>query len=161
MEQQPTSRIARCTSSGFRPSAVNVTWVLSGESPMTATNTIVMNDTNPDTFRLTSYFSRSVTRHDNGKVLSCSVNHETLQSPVTGNMTLDVMCKCSFRCGYIRSCHRAKCIVCTLYIDGAACIEKCVHVELTLVYIYYIFLNFYIFFFQLHHVSPASLGITT
>ena len=114
MEQQPTSRIARCTSSGFRPSAVNVTWVLSGESPMTDTNTIVMNDTNSDTFRLTSYFSRSVTRQDNNKVLSCSVNHETLQSPVSGNMTLDVSCKCLFRCSNTVSYHRIihVCFVC-------------------------------------------------
>jgi len=96
VEGQSASHIAQCISHGFRPKSVNVTWMLSGEGTVTDTNPIVTNDTSPDTFRLTSYFSRSVTRQDNGKVLSCSVSHETLQSPVTGNMTLDVLCKCSF-----------------------------------------------------------------
>jgi len=95
VEQQPTSRMAQCTSSVFRPRAVSVTWVLAGESPVTDTTPTVENSTSPDTFRLTSYFSRSVTRHDNGKMLSCSVNHETLQSPVIGNTTLKVFCKLS------------------------------------------------------------------
>ena len=113
-EQQSASRIAQCISHGFRPKSVNVTWVLSGESPMTDTNPTVTNDTRPDTFILTSYFSRSVTRQDNNKVLSCSVNHETLQSPVIGNMTLDVSCKCLFRCSNTVSYHRIihVCFVC-------------------------------------------------
>jgi len=97
VEQQSASRITQCISHGFRPKSVNVTWMLSGESPVTDSNLTVVNDTSPETFRLTSYFSRSVTRQDNGKVLSCSLNHETLQSPVSGNMTLDVLCKCIFR----------------------------------------------------------------
>ena len=93
VEQQAASRIAQCTTSGFRPRAVSVTWLLQGESPVTDTNPTVESGTKPDTFRLTSYYSRAVTRHDSKKVLNCSVNHETLQSPVTGSMILDVTCK--------------------------------------------------------------------
>lgn len=93
MEQQSISRIAKCTSAGFRPRQVSVIWVLQGDTPVTDTNYTVENGTKPDTFRLTSYFSRSVTRQDNRKAVYCNVNHEIMQSLVTGNMILDVLCK--------------------------------------------------------------------
>ena len=87
------SNIAQCTSTGFRPPDVGVSWKLDGGNLEPVTNPLVSPIAN-NKFAVSSYYRRAVTKADNGKTLTCSVSHTSTQTILlAGNVQLSVMCK--------------------------------------------------------------------
>ncbi|XP_052783301.1 immunoglobulin kappa light chain-like isoform X1 [Mya arenaria] len=89
--ESPSSvNIVRCTSSGFRPKTISLSWTLGRGMNEPVSNPIVEENMTTNTFSVSDTYSRSVGRADNGKLLTCSINHETLSSPKTASVTLIV-----------------------------------------------------------------------
>ena len=87
------TNIAQCTSTGFRPQEVGVSWTLDGGNIEPVINPLVSNMTN-NKFAVSSYYRRAVTKADNGKTLTCSVSHAATQTNLlAGNVQLSVICK--------------------------------------------------------------------
>ena len=92
VESEDTASIARCTSTGFWPADINMTWTMQGGPVEPALNSKV-TDTGNSTFMVTSDYRRAVNRSLNGKTLTCSVSHVSLSSPKSGTAALTVLCK--------------------------------------------------------------------
>ena len=90
-ESTTVSTVATCSSSGFRPSTIVVTWQLQGGAAVPASSPNV--SPSDSTFTMTSEYVRALSRSDNGKMLTCTVNHTTLSTPRAGSVQLDVKCK--------------------------------------------------------------------
>jgi len=97
-EDSPVASIARCTSSGFSPATITLTWRLENGPAMPDQDAITtpMGD---DLFTVSSTFNYSVQRTENGITLICSVSHVSLTSPLAGTATIPVFCK--YPCMYI------------------------------------------------------------
>jgi len=109
-----TMNIAQCTSTGFRPGNVSLSWRIEGGVVEPVLNPLVFNTAN-NKFEVTSYYRRAVTKADNGKTLTCSVSHAATQTvSLTGNVALNVLCKF-----YLLNCNAeylaTVCIVSKLY----------------------------------------------
>jgi len=91
IENREDTAVAWCMSNGFKPMAVNVTWTRQGlniEPDVKPTVTDMGNNT----FTLISHYTRVLNRSNNGKSLTCSVSHMALTQPVSGSVTLTVLC---------------------------------------------------------------------
>jgi len=87
------TNIAQCTSTGFRPGNVSLSWRIEGGIVEPVSNPLVSNTAN-NKFEVTSYYRRAVTKADNGKTLTCSVSHAATQTfSLTGHLSLNVLCK--------------------------------------------------------------------
>jgi len=91
-ERSPVANIARCSSSGFSPATITLTWQLENGSAMPDQDALTTPMAN-DLFSVSSTFNYSVQRTDNGKTLTCSVSHVSLNSPLSGTATIPVFCK--------------------------------------------------------------------
>jgi len=91
-EGGPVTNIARCTSSGFYPATIIVTWQLANGPTMQDQDVLVRSIDN-GLFSVTATFKHAVQRTDNGRILTCSVSHESLSSPLVGTGTIHVLCK--------------------------------------------------------------------
>ncbi|XP_052805208.1 hemicentin-2-like [Mya arenaria] len=89
-ESSSSVNILRCSSSGFRPQTVSLSWTLGGESAEPVSNPTVEESTANNTFSVSDTYSRAVGRADNWKTLTCSINHETLRFPQTASVGLIV-----------------------------------------------------------------------
>ena len=93
VEGPVVATLATCSSSDFRPGNITVSWLLQGEIVEIMPDTVVLPIAG-EKFRVTSQYKRAVSRTENGKTLTCTVNHETLD--VAGRskaVILDVACK--------------------------------------------------------------------
>jgi len=87
------TNIAQCTSTGFRPQDIGLSWRIEAENAEPVTNPLVSNITN-NRFEVTSYYRRAVKKSDNGKTLTCSVSHAATQTILLpGSVRLNVSCK--------------------------------------------------------------------
>jgi len=84
--------IAQCSSTGFRPHTVGVIWILGNYSPETDNNPAVVEIGTTNIFTVTSYYNTAVRREDNGKILTCQVNHTSLATPLSGSLQLNILC---------------------------------------------------------------------
>jgi len=89
--------LATCSSSGFRPANINVIWLLEGGSSEVADTTTVAYTTN-NTFAVRSEYRSVVSKIDNGKTLTCTLNHETLAVPLSGTVNLNISCNQQWFC---------------------------------------------------------------
>jgi len=92
VESDNVASIARCTSDGFWPADINMTWTMQEGSAEQAINTIITGSENVS-FMVTSDYRRAVNRTLNGKTLTCTVSHVSLPSPRSGSVPLTVLCK--------------------------------------------------------------------
>jgi len=74
IEDKVDTVIARCSSHGFRPKEINVTWTLQGDISELDDNPTI-TETENETFSLVSYYSRTFDRTHNGRILTCNVTH--------------------------------------------------------------------------------------
>jgi len=88
--------VAMCTTSGFRPQRLNITWKLEDEPTESTTNVNVTKLKDENTFSAVAVYPRSISRADNGKKLVCSVYHET-GTPMSAETIILVQCKCSIK----------------------------------------------------------------
>jgi len=91
-EGGPVTNIARCTSSGFYPATIIVTWQL-GNEPTMQNQVVHVTSIDNGLFSVTATFKHAVQRTDNGKNLTCSISHESLTSPLVGTGAIYVLCK--------------------------------------------------------------------
>ncbi|WAR04164.1 HMCN2-like protein [Mya arenaria] len=82
VESSSSIQIAQCISSGFRPKAVIFSWSLGGETATSVSKPTVVENTTSNTFSVSETYTQVVDRADNRKTLTCSINHETLSSPL-------------------------------------------------------------------------------
>ena len=92
VESDNVASIARCTSVGFWPSDINMTWTMQDGPAEPAINQKV-TDTGNFTFMVTSDYRRAVNRTLNGKTITCTVSHVSLPSPRSGSKPLTVLCE--------------------------------------------------------------------
>ncbi|WAR06630.1 NECT2-like protein [Mya arenaria] len=90
VESSSSIQIAQCISSGFRPKTVILSWSLGGETATSVSKPTVVENTTSNTFSVSETYTQVVDRADNRKTLTCSINHETLSSPRTASVTLNV-----------------------------------------------------------------------
>jgi len=92
VESGDVASIATCTSTGFWPTDINITLTAQGGPVEQALNQKV-TDTGNNTFMVTSDYRRAVNRSINGKTLTCTVAHVSFPSPVSGSVTLTILCE--------------------------------------------------------------------
>jgi len=91
-DETPVSTLATCSSSGFRPGTIDVTWLLEGGPTELMTDTTTVTALTDNKFAVTSEYRRAVSMIDNGKTLTCTLNHETLDAPISTPVTLNILC---------------------------------------------------------------------
>ena len=91
IENREGTSVAKCRSTGFKPMAVNVTWTSQGDHDGPDVKPTV-TDMGNYTFTLVSHYTRALNRSHNGQSLTCSVSHMALTQPVSGSVTLTVLC---------------------------------------------------------------------
>jgi len=91
IEDKADTVIARCSSHGFRPKEINVTWTMQGELSELDDNPTVTKNEN-ETFSLISYYSRTFDRTHNGRILTCNVTHMTLRQHNATFGVITVLC---------------------------------------------------------------------
>ena len=96
VDGSPITTLATCSTSGFRPKLINVTWQLQGGSIEVMADTSTVRNGVDNTFSVTSEYRRVVSNIDNGKTLMCTVNHETLHVPLSMAVVLDISCNKPF-----------------------------------------------------------------
>jgi len=84
--------IATCVSSGFRPQTVNVNWILDNGTPETDPSPIVVENDTTNTYSVTSVYRSALRREDNGKILTCQINHKAVATPLSGSLQLNITC---------------------------------------------------------------------
>jgi len=92
IEDKVDTVIARCSSHGFKPNEINVTWTLQGEISELDDNPTITENEN-ETFSLVSYYSRTFDRAHNGRMLTCNVTHMTLVQHNTTFGIITVLCR--------------------------------------------------------------------
>jgi len=92
VESGDVAAIARCTSTGFWPADINITWTAQ-EGPVEQALNQKVTNTGNNTFMVTSDYRRAVNRSINGKTLTCTVSHVSLSSPTSGSVTLTILCE--------------------------------------------------------------------
>jgi len=90
-ENREGTAVARCTSTGFRPKAVNVTWTKQDDH-IEPDFQPTFTDMGNSAFMLVSQYTGGFNRSNNGKTLTCSVSHMTLTQPVSESITITVLC---------------------------------------------------------------------
>jgi len=95
VEGGDAASIARCTTTGFRPADINITWTIEGGPTNTSLHELV-NETGNGTFMVSSDYRRAVNRTFNGKTLTCTVSHVSLTLPMSTSVLLTVLCTCIF-----------------------------------------------------------------
>jgi len=88
--------ITTCVSSGFRPQAVNVKWLLDNGTPETDPTPVVVENGSTNTFSVTSVYRSAVRREDNGKILTCQINHKAVATPLSVSLQLNITCMFNF-----------------------------------------------------------------
>ena len=92
MEGEPAAPIATCSTSGFSPGNINVTWQLEGTTAIQEEDLVITQIDNI-LFSVSSTFNYSVDRSDNGKTLTCTVYHQSLPAPLANAASVPVLCK--------------------------------------------------------------------
>jgi len=92
VDETHVTTLATCSSSGFRPGTINVTWLLEGGPTELMTDTTAVTAMTDDKFAVTTEYRRAVSKIDNGKTLTCTLNHETLDAPISTSVTLNISC---------------------------------------------------------------------
>jgi len=88
----PVTTLATCSTSGFRPATVILTWMLGdGSTEIMAETTTVTNMTD-NKYAVASQYRRDVSKINNGKTLKCTVNHEALDAPMPRTAILNISC---------------------------------------------------------------------
>jgi len=95
IEDKEDTVVARCSSHGFRPKELNVTWTLQDELSELDVNPIITENENK-TFSLVSYYSRTLDRTHNGRILTCNVTHMTLTQHNATFGVITVLCRFLF-----------------------------------------------------------------
>jgi len=92
IEDKVDTVIGRCSSHGFRPKEINVTWTLQGDISELDNNPTITENEN-ETFSLVSYYSRTFDRKHNGRMLTCNVTHMTFAHHNTTFGIITVLCR--------------------------------------------------------------------
>jgi len=92
VDETPFTTLATCSTSGFRPGTIDVTWLLEGGPMELMTDTTIVTAMTDNKFAVTSEYRRVVSKIDNGKTLTCTLNHETLDAPISTPVTLNISC---------------------------------------------------------------------
>ncbi|KAH3699136.1 hypothetical protein DPMN_074090 [Dreissena polymorpha] len=83
------SDIATCSTGGFRPSHISISWTFGNVDTVAASNLNPVNVSNK--FSVTTNYKRAVVRADNGKELTCSVSHQTLSAALSTSVTVNIL----------------------------------------------------------------------
>ena len=92
IESKEANAIANCTTFGFSPSDITVSWTLQGGTSQPDINPD-LSDSENKIFKMTSNYVGSVDRTLNGKNLTCTISHMSLKEPISGVVLLTVLCK--------------------------------------------------------------------
>ena len=83
---------AVCMASGFRPeNDVDVSWLFRNTSSVPQSTTSYNLTT--DTYGISANFTLNMSRDDNGELLTCVINHISLDEPMATTSTVTVKCK--------------------------------------------------------------------
>jgi len=92
VDETQVTTLATCSSSGFRPGTIDVTWLLEGGPTELMTDSTTVTALKDSKFAVTSEYRRVVSKTDNGKTLTCTLNHETLNAPIPRTAALNISC---------------------------------------------------------------------
>lgn len=93
VEGTASVQLATCRSFGFRPAdSFTLQWIIGNQQPQLSSGSAVL-DTTTETYNYTNQNYSKVSRLDNGKTLTCPVNHRTLSASVSATETITVQCK--------------------------------------------------------------------